>query len=33
MTDWNGGPAISGHTILAAGDKRLHAEAMALLAG
>jgi myo-inositol-1(or 4)-monophosphatase len=33
MTDWKGGPAISGQTILAAGDKRLHAEAMALLAG
>jgi myo-inositol-1(or 4)-monophosphatase len=31
ITDWNGGPATSGKTILAVGDKRLHAAAMALL--
>ena len=33
ITDWNGGSAQPGKTILAAGDKRLHAQAMALLAG
>ncbi len=33
MTSWDGGSAQSGKTILAAGDKRLHAQAMALLAG
>ncbi|HWC63649.1 MAG TPA: histidinol-phosphatase [Rhizomicrobium sp.] len=31
MTDWQGGPPLSGQTILAAGDRRLHAEAMRLL--
>lgn len=33
MTSWDGGSVLPGKTILAAGDKRLHAEAMALLAG
>jgi myo-inositol-1(or 4)-monophosphatase len=33
MTGWDGGSCASGKTILAAGDKRLHAEAMKLLAG
>jgi myo-inositol-1(or 4)-monophosphatase len=33
MTDWAGGSPASGKTILAAGDKRVHAEAMKLLAG
>jgi myo-inositol-1(or 4)-monophosphatase len=32
ITGWDGGSAQSGETILAAGDKRLHEEAMALLA-
>jgi myo-inositol-1(or 4)-monophosphatase len=33
MTDWDGGSCASGKTILAAGDRRVHAEAMKLLAG
>ena len=32
MTDWNGGPAVHGGRIIAAGDKRVHAAAMELLA-
>jgi myo-inositol-1(or 4)-monophosphatase len=32
ITDWQGGSAMSGKTILAVGDKRLHADVMALLA-
>lgn len=32
MTSWDGGSAQSGKTILATGDKRLHEQAMALLA-
>jgi myo-inositol-1(or 4)-monophosphatase len=31
MTTWDGGPAKAGGRIVAAGDKRLHAAAMALL--
>jgi histidinol phosphatase-like enzyme (inositol monophosphatase family) len=31
MTSWDGGSAASGKTILAAGDRRVHAEAMKLL--
>src|SRR6202000_1701112 len=30
MTSWDGGSAASGKTILAAGDRRVHAEAMKL---
>ena len=33
ITDWQGGSALSGETILAAGDARMHAAAMTLLAG
>jgi myo-inositol-1(or 4)-monophosphatase len=33
MTSWDGGSCASGKTILAAGDKHLHAQAMKLLAG
>jgi histidinol phosphatase-like enzyme (inositol monophosphatase family) len=33
MTDWSGGSCASGKTILAAGDSRIHAQAMTLLAG
>jgi histidinol phosphatase-like enzyme (inositol monophosphatase family) len=33
MTDWKGGSCAAGKTILAAGDRRVHAEAMNLLAG
>lgn len=33
ITDWQGGSALDGRTILAAGDGRLHKEAMKLLAG
>jgi myo-inositol-1(or 4)-monophosphatase len=33
MTDWKGGSCTAGKTILAAGDRRVHAEAMKLLAG
>jgi myo-inositol-1(or 4)-monophosphatase len=32
MTSWNGDSCASGKTILAAGDKRIHAEAMKFLA-
>lgn len=31
ITDWTGGPAAKGGRIVAAGDKRVHAEALALL--
>jgi histidinol phosphatase-like enzyme (inositol monophosphatase family) len=31
VTDWRGGPAHRGGRILAAGDRRVHAEALALL--
>ncbi|MFN9941103.1 MAG: inositol monophosphatase family protein, partial [bacterium] len=31
VTTWTGGPAAEGGAILAAGDPRLHAEALALL--
>jgi len=31
ITNWEGGPAAKGGRIVAAGDKRVHAEAMALL--
>ncbi len=31
VTDWSGGPAAKGGRILAAGDRRVHAEALALL--
>ena len=31
ITSWDGGSVLPGNTILAAGDKRLHAEVMALL--
>jgi myo-inositol-1(or 4)-monophosphatase len=33
VTDWEGGPAAAGGRIVAAGDRRVHAEAMKLLAG
>jgi myo-inositol-1(or 4)-monophosphatase len=33
MTSWDGGPAKAGGSIIAAGDKRVHAAAMALLNG
>ncbi len=33
ITTWDGGPAAGGGRIVAAGDKRLHAEAMRMLAG
>ncbi|HKD46708.1 MAG TPA: histidinol-phosphatase [Rhizomicrobium sp.] len=33
ITDWHGGSALSGKTILASGDARVHREAMGLLAG
>ncbi len=33
MTSWDGGSCASGKTILAAGDARVHAQAMKLLAG
>jgi len=33
ITNWQGGSAQDGKTILACGDKRVHAEAMRLLAG
>ena len=33
MTDWQGGSAAPGKTIIAAGDARIHAAAMKLLAG
>jgi myo-inositol-1(or 4)-monophosphatase len=31
VTDWTGGPAAKGGRIIAAGDKRVHAETLALL--
>ena len=33
VTTWDGGPATRGGRIIAAGDARVHAEAMAVLAG
>jgi myo-inositol-1(or 4)-monophosphatase len=33
VTDWSGGSAIKGGRIIAAGDARVHQEALALLAG
>jgi histidinol phosphatase-like enzyme (inositol monophosphatase family) len=33
VTDWTGGSAAKGGSIIAAGDKRLHAEALAILNG
>ena len=33
ITSWDGGSCAGGQTILAAGDARVHAQAMALLAG
>jgi myo-inositol-1(or 4)-monophosphatase len=33
ITSWDGGPAKDGGRIIAAGDKRVHAEAMAMLKG
>jgi histidinol phosphatase-like enzyme (inositol monophosphatase family) len=33
VTDWSGAPAVHGGCILAAGDARVHAEALALLRG
>ena len=33
ITDWHGGSAQPGKTILASGDRRVHAQAMKLLAG
>jgi myo-inositol-1(or 4)-monophosphatase len=33
MTTWEGGPAIAGGRIVAAGDRRVHAEALRLLGG
>ena len=33
VTTWDGRPATDGGRILAAGDARLHAKAMAVLAG
>lgn len=32
VTDWTGGPAANGGRIIAAGDKRVHAQALKLLA-
>ena len=32
VTDWSGGPAQNGGRIVAAGDRRMHAAALALLA-
>jgi fructose-1,6-bisphosphatase/inositol monophosphatase family enzyme len=32
VTDWRGGPAHRGGRILAAGDRRVHATALELLA-
>jgi myo-inositol-1(or 4)-monophosphatase len=31
VTDWTGGPAAKGGRIIAAGDKRVHEQALALL--
>jgi myo-inositol-1(or 4)-monophosphatase len=33
ITSWDGGSAQPGKTILASGDRRIHAEAMKILAG
>jgi fructose-1,6-bisphosphatase/inositol monophosphatase family enzyme len=33
ITAWDGGSASSGKTILACGDKRIHQQAIKLLAG
>jgi myo-inositol-1(or 4)-monophosphatase len=33
VTDWEGGPAAKGGRIIAAGDRRVHDEAMKMLAG
>jgi myo-inositol-1(or 4)-monophosphatase len=33
LTTWDGGPASEGGHIIAAGDKRVHQEAMAILRG
>lgn len=33
ITDWKGGPCAEGGRVIAAGDKRVHAEAMKYLAG
>jgi myo-inositol-1(or 4)-monophosphatase len=33
VTSWDGGTAIDGGRIIAAGDKRVHAEAMKILKG
>ena len=33
VTTWENGPAHNGGRIVAAGDKRVHAQAMALLKG
>jgi myo-inositol-1(or 4)-monophosphatase len=33
LTNWEGGSAIGGGRVIAAGDKRVHAAAMTLLAG
>jgi myo-inositol-1(or 4)-monophosphatase len=32
ITSWDGGPAKSGGRVIAAGDSRVHAQAMVLLA-
>ncbi len=31
VTSWDGGPASAGGRIIAAGDRRVHAEALAIL--
>jgi myo-inositol-1(or 4)-monophosphatase len=33
VTDWRGGPCLDGGRVIAAGDKRVHAEALKFLAG
>ena len=33
VTDWRGGPAIDGGSVVAAGDRRIHEAALRLLAG
>jgi myo-inositol-1(or 4)-monophosphatase len=33
VTTWDGGPAAEGGRILAAGDRRVHAQALAMLRG
>jgi myo-inositol-1(or 4)-monophosphatase len=32
LTDWQGGPALKGGRIIAAGDRRVHEQALKLLA-